>query len=178
MSARVLLVSSSPSLESRSSSVLGVVDAWLRERGHATDLLSLRTLPSEDLLLGRADAPAIRDTLARVEAADGLVISTPIYKAAYTGLLKVWLDVLPQFALTGKAVLPIATGGSLAHVLAIDYALRPVLSSMGPRHIAPGWFILDRLVDRAPDGATTIEPDTEAKLRAIVDAFRDTLPSR
>lgn len=158
--------------------MLGVVEGWLRERGHETDLLALRTLPSEDLLFGRADAPAIRDTIARVEAADGVVISTPIYKAAYTGLLKVWLDLLPQFALTGKAVLPVATGGSLAHVLAIDYALRPVLSSMGPRHIAPGWFILDRLVDRAPDGKTTIEADTESKLRAVVDAFSDALPPR
>jgi FMN reductase len=175
MAARILLVSSSPSIESRSASVLAVVDGWLRARGHATDLLALRTLPADDLLFGRAEAPAIRDTLARVEAADGIVISTPIYKAAYTGLLKVWLDVLPQFALTGKAVLPLATGGSLAHVLAIDYALRPVLSSMGPRHIAPGWFILDRMVDRGTDGATTIDADTESKLRAIVDAFSDAL---
>jgi FMN reductase len=176
MAARILLVASSPALESRSSSVLTVVEGWLRARGHETDLLALRTLPADDLLLGRSDATAIRDTLARVEAANGLVIATPIYKAAYTGLLKTWLDVLPQFALTGKAVLPLATGGSLAHVLAIDYALRPVLSSMGPRHIAPGWFILDRMVDRGADGTTTIEADTESKLRAIVDAFSDTLP--
>lgn len=36
-------------------------------------------------------------------------------------------------ALAGKTVLPLATGGTTAHVLAIDYALRPVLSSMVPR---------------------------------------------
>ncbi|MFF8941890.1 FAD-binding protein [Streptomyces sp. NPDC014864] len=45
---------------------------------------------------------------------------------------------------TVKTVLPLATGGTTAHVLAIAYALRPVLASMGPAHITPGWFVLDR----------------------------------
>ncbi len=57
-----------------------------------------------------------------------MVIGTPVYKAAYSGLLKSLLDLLPQYALAGKTVLPLATGGSTAHVLAIDYALRPVLA--------------------------------------------------
>lgn len=42
-------------------------------------------------------------------------------------MLKVFLDLLPQFALQGKLVLPMATGGSPNHMLALDYALRPVL---------------------------------------------------
>jgi FMN reductase len=45
--------------------------------------------------------------------------------------LKVFLDLLPQFALAGKAILPIATGGSVAHLPALDYGLGPVLQSMG-----------------------------------------------
>jgi FMN reductase len=49
-----------------------------------------------------------------------------VYKAAYSGLLKTLLDLLPQCALAGKVVLPVVTCGSPAHVLAIDYALRPL----------------------------------------------------
>jgi pyruvate-ferredoxin/flavodoxin oxidoreductase len=45
-----------------------------------------------------------------------------------------FLDLLPQLGLTGKAVLPLAVGGSIAHVLAIDYGLRPVLCSMAAEH--------------------------------------------
>ena len=57
-----------------------------------------------------------------------VIVATPIYKAAYSGLLKVFLDLLPAEALRGKTVLPLASGGSVAHLLALDYALKPVLS--------------------------------------------------
>ena len=36
---------------------------------------------------------------------------------------------LPE-ALSHKVVLPIATGGSIAHMLAVDYALKPVLAAL------------------------------------------------
>ncbi|WP_372430482.1 NAD(P)H-dependent oxidoreductase [Janibacter melonis] len=52
-------------------------------------------------------------------------------------MLKTFLDLLPQDALRGKVVLPVATGGSPAHVLSVDYALRPVLASLAPSAITP-----------------------------------------
>jgi FMN reductase len=99
-----------------------------------------------------------------------VVIATPIYKAAYSGALKAFLDLLPQFGLTGKVVLPLATGGSLAHVLAIDYALRPVLSSLNPLHVVTGLFVLDKLLERTDDGLV-IEPDLSKRLDLIVADF-------
>ena len=45
-------------------------------------------------------------------------MATPIYKASYSGVLKAFLDLLPQFAFGGKVVLPLLTGGTAAHVLA------------------------------------------------------------
>lgn len=50
-----------------------------------------------------------------------MIIATPIYKAAYTGVLKVFLDLLPTNALAGKIILPIGTGATPAHLLALDY---------------------------------------------------------
>jgi FMN reductase len=173
---RVLLVSASPSAESRSASLLDIVAPWLEHAGATVERLHLRTLPAGDLIAARADAAGIAPSLESLAQADGVVLSTPIYKAAYSGLLKVWLDLLPQFALTGKSVLPIATGGSLAHVLALDYALRPVLSSLGPRHIAAGWFVLDKLITRDDKGVTTLDADTTSKLHGAVESFLDLLP--
>lgn len=106
--------------------------------------------------------------------ADGIVIGTPIYKAAYSGLLKLLLDLLPQDAFAGKTVLPIATGGSLAHVLAVDYALRPVLSSMGAVHVVPGWFVLDSDIV-VSDGGVSVSPDAAAALTRVVGQFSDAL---
>jgi FMN reductase len=104
------------------------------------------------------------------------VIGTPIYKAAYSGLLKALLDLLPQFALAGKSVLPLATGGSLAHVLAIDYALRPVLTSLGARHVAQGYFVLESAITLGRGGAVTLDPPTERALFEVVDGLAAALP--
>jgi FMN reductase len=129
-----------------SQHVLGL----LRSEDLETRFLAVRDLPAEALLRGNTSEPQIADALAAVEQASGIVFATPIFKAAYSGLLKCMLDILPQFALAGKAILPIATGGSVAHVLALDYGLRPVLQSMGARGLGSrresvagrrwGWF--------------------------------------
>jgi len=47
-------------------------------------------------------------------------------------LLKALLDLLPQHALAGKVVCPLVTGGTPAHMLALEDALRPVLALMEP----------------------------------------------
>jgi FMN reductase len=67
-------------------------------------------------------------------------------------VLKVFLDLLPQTALRNKVVLPIATGGSPHHMLALDYALRPVLQSLSARHILPGVYATDSQVTLLPEG--------------------------
>jgi FMN reductase len=78
-----------------------------------------------------------------VARADVVLVATPIYKAAYSGLLKTFLDLLPADALRDKAVLPLATGGSHAHLLALDYALKPVLGALGARHLLDSVFAAD-----------------------------------
>ncbi len=60
-------------------------------------------------------------------------------------------------------------------MLAVDYALRPVLSSMGADHITRGWFVLDRHITAREDGTTVLERETDVLLRPVVDAFAGTL---
>ncbi|GAA1071329.1 MULTISPECIES: NADPH-dependent FMN reductase [Kitasatospora] len=169
--ATVLSVSGSPSPTSRTTRLLRHVDTLLTAHGHEVVPFEVRSLPAEALLSADTSDPAIARALELFAEADGIVIGTPVYKAAYSGLLKTLLDVLPQYALRGKAVLPLATGGSPAHVLAVDYALRPVLSSMGAGHITQGWFVLDRHVTTREDGTTALEPETELQLTPVVDTF-------
>lgn len=171
--ATLLAVTASPSPTSRTAAVAEHVAAQLRGHGHAVDTVHLRTLPAAALLAADRRDPEIAAVNAALAAADGIIVATPIYKAAYSGLLKVWLDQLAQDALTGKAVLPLATGGSLAHVLAIDYGLRPVLASMGARHIVPGWFLLDQWVRVGED--QLLSDGAADGLERCLDAFRDSL---
>ena len=100
-----------------------------------------------------------------------------MYKAAYTGLLKAFLDLLPQYALARRTVLPLVTGGTPAHLLAVDYALRPVLASMGA-HVGQGYFLLDQLIGAGPGGDTRLAPEAERPLLSILDAFSESLAFR
>ncbi|MFD5631017.1 NADPH-dependent FMN reductase [Streptomyces sp. NPDC127072] len=173
--AAILSVSGSPSATSRTARLVRHLDDRLRRQGHDVTPLDVRTLPPEALLGADFRHPAIVEATALFEQADGVVIGTPVYKAAYSGLLKSLLDLLPQYALTGKTVLPLATGGSTAHVLAIDYALRPVLSSMGAAHIVPGWFTLDKDLTVADNGTLTVAPAAAEALAQVTDRFSTAL---
>ncbi|POG43487.1 FMN reductase (NADPH) [Streptomyces sp. ZL-24] len=174
----VLSVSGSPSATSRTARLLLHLDDRLRDQGHDVVSLDVRTLPADALLGADFAHPAIVEATALFERVDGVVIGTPIYKAAYSGLLKSLLDLLPQYALSGKTVLPLATGGSMAHVLAIDYALRPVLTSMGAAHVVPGWFTLDKDITVRPDGTVALAPAAAAAVGEAVYRFSAVLGER
>ena len=172
----VLAISGSPSGRSRTAALAAGALDRLAARGFAPRHLAVRDLPAVELLSGKTTHAAIRRALEEIEAADGLIVATPIYKASYTGILKALLDVLPQAGLAGKTVLPLATGGTLAHLLAVDYALRPVLTALGARHVAPGAFLLDSAFAGDPAAPRyTLAPDAELRLDAAVGQFADAL---
>lgn len=173
----LLALSGSPSPRSRTALVVDYAVDRLSATGFDAQHLRIRDLPAEELLHGRAEAPAIRSAADAVALADGLIIATPVYKAAYTGVLKSFLDLLPQSGLAGKTVLPLVTGGTTAHVLAIDYALRPVLSALGARHVVSGCFLLDSTIDRRPDDSAALTPATELRLFEGIDEFIQALPA-
>jgi FMN reductase len=166
-----LIINGSPSSSSRTLRLAQALGARLGEHGIDSSLLDLRALPAEALLHAHVDAPAIVQSLQQLANARGVVIVTPVYKAAYSGMLKAFLDLLPQFGLRDKVVLPLAMGGTLAHVLSIVYALRPVLHSLDPLHIVTGLFLLDKQVLVQDDGGFTLDADLSNKLDAVTQAY-------
>ncbi len=165
----VLLIAGSPSEHSRSAALLDAVSLRLARRGGLqVERLNIRELPAQALLLAEWGHPEIVKALAQVQRARAIVVATPVYKAAYSGVLKVFLDLLPQTALKEKTVLPLATGGSPHHMLALDYALRPVLQSLSARHILPGVYATDAQIPRSPEGAYAPAADISVRLDEAV----------
>jgi FMN reductase len=123
-------ISGSPSARSKSRTLLERALVALAERGATTTLIDLANLPA-DALLGRRRAPEVDEALATVGAATIVVASTPVYRATYSGLLKVFFDLLPLNGLVDKTAIAIATGGSAAHQLVVDHGLRPLFASVG-----------------------------------------------
>lgn len=87
--------------------------------------------------------PVVAGLVEEVGAADLVVVASPTYKAAYTGLLKLFLD---RFAggtgLSGLAV-PMMLGGSPAHSLAPETTLRPVLTEIGATVPGRALYVVD-----------------------------------
>ena len=177
----VLLIAGSPSEHSRSSALLDRVESRLQLSGVAVDRLRIRDLSPQALLLGDASHPTLARAVSQVAHARAIVVATPVYKAAYSGVLKVFLDLLPQSAFRNKLVLPIATGGSPNHMLALDYALRPVLQSLGPRYIFPGIFATDAQVVLFPQDSHQLQGDIADRLdesvrTLITEVWKDVPP--
>lgn len=168
--ASVVTITGSPSHPSRTAALVLHVADQLRARGFELASINVRDLPAHALLTAQLTDPVIAAAIADIARADAVVVATPIYKASYSGALKAFLDLLPQFALAGKVVLPLATGGTIAHVLALDYALRPVLVSLGAQHIVNGLFILDKTLT-VSDAGVALDPEVAPRLAAIVDDF-------
>ena len=169
--AYVLAIAGSPSHPSRTYSLLEYATHQLQQQGVETDILSVRDIPAEDLAYGRYDSSALEQPKALIEKADGLIIATPIYKASYTGVLKAFLDLLPQKALAGKVVLPLATGGTIAHYLSIDHALKPVLSELGVRHFGSTVYAIDKQIQRQEDGTIQLDDEVEQRLHSALQEF-------
>jgi FMN reductase len=168
---RVAVLSGSPAPDSRTWSLTTAVGRRLEAEAADVRLIDLRALPPADLLYGPGERGAVRAALDAVAWAHGVVVATPVHHAAYSGMLKAFLDLLPQAGLAGKVALPLAVGGSTAHVLTIDYALRPVLVSLGAAHVTRGQFLLCTEIERAADGTSRLEWEAERRLDGVVREF-------
>ncbi len=151
--ASIVTIGGSPSAVSRTNTLLDHLQRQLEADNHTVTAVRVRDLDASALLQGRADADSIQTALAAVSAANAVIIATPVYKAAYTGVLKVFLDVLPQNSFAGKVVLPIVGGGWANHALVLDYALKPVLAALGASVILPGAFLIDSEFVKHEDGS-------------------------
>lgn len=169
---KVTSILGSPSLRSRSGALLQRAQQRLLPHATTVDSITVRDLPAQALLHAEFADAAIQDALRKVFEAQVILVATPIYKAAYSGLLKSFLDLLPQDGLRDKTVLPLATGGSAAHLLALDYALKPVLSALGARDILDAVYASDTQIPTV-DGEYRVDADIDARvdgsLRGVIE---------
>jgi len=164
----ILLLGGSPQSPSSTSRLLQHIGQQLALHGHEVARLDVRDLPAAALLQADYADQAIAGAVRAVAEADAIVIATPVYKAAYTGLLKAFLDLLPQDGLRGKLVLPLATGGGHAHTLALDYALRPVLHALDARQVFASIYANSQQLNWHEERGLTLDAPIELRVQAGV----------
>ncbi|WP_232718920.1 FMN reductase [Gordonia metallireducens] len=145
-----------------------------REVAVEVDVIDLRGLAVD---LGRAMTVGFASGQARaaldaVESAAALIVASPVFNASYSGLFKMFFDLVDVDAMVGKPVLVAAAGGSPRHSMVLDHALRPLFSYLRTVVVPTGVYAasedwagaesaggLSRRIDRAANElAGLVEP--------------------
>ncbi|EJK2116286.1 FMN reductase (NADPH) [Vibrio navarrensis] len=137
---KILLIGGSTTLGSKSENLLDYVEQKLINYGGEIKRYRPQSFNASELVSYDFSSPDIISFQLSVKESDIIFISTPVYQASYSGALKLLLDLIPQNGLSNKVVIPLASGGSNAHLLMLDYALKPVLSNLGASHLLPSIF--------------------------------------
>src|SRR5690606_10934597 len=92
----IVIISGSPNAASRSDRVLGYIGGLLEDKGFTVTHLSVRDIPAEALFTADFSHPSVTDAAAGIRDAKGVIVGSPVYKASYSGVLKAFIDLLPQ----------------------------------------------------------------------------------
>ena len=142
-------------------------------RDHAADL-------ANNLLTG-FPSPPLQVAIDRVTEADGLIVASPIFNASYSGLFKMFFDVIEHGSLDARPVLLAATGGTARHSLALEHALRPLFSYLGADTVRTAVYAASEDWGRAgvpADGTLVQRIDRAASELSRAVAAREPAPRR
>lgn len=127
-------VSGSLSRPSRTSVLVSaVLDAVASQRDANIRLFDLYDLSEGFFGGGYYDKlpESHQQVIDEIEAADLLVVGTPVYRGSYSGAFKHLFDLVRYDRLKGKPVILTATGGTPLHGLMTEHQLRPLFGFFG-----------------------------------------------
>lgn len=93
---------------------------------------------------------AVNDVLQRIAECNLLIVASPVYKATYTGMLKMLLDRIPMEGLAGHVAIPVMVAAAPIHVLAVETHFRPVLIELGACCPTRGLVVLESKLGELP----------------------------
>jgi FMN reductase len=123
-------------------------------------VLDLRELANEvtTALVSQLTGPKLQKAIEALGTADGIVVSTPVYKAGPSGLFTSFFQVLDNDLLIAKPVVLAATAGTARHALVVDEQLRSLFAYMRTASVPTSLFAatedwgdpaLNKRIDRA-----------------------------
>lgn len=163
---QIVILSGSPLEDSRTDYVLKYLGRILSEKDVKIRHISVRDVPAEDLVLCNFNSPIIQNIADTIKESDGVIVGSPVYKAAYAGVLKSLIDLMPQDILEGKPVLPLMTGGTKSHLLALEYTLKPLLATL-KGHTLKGIYLVDSEISREHEQPVLDLPTHERMLKQV-----------
>jgi FMN reductase len=130
--------------------------------GHAVtrSIIDLREIAADisTALVSQLITPRVRAAIDALAGADGIIASTPVYKAGPSGLFTSFFDILDDDLIIARPVVLAATAGTARHALTVDAQMRPMFAYLRALVIPTSLFAapedwsdpaLNKRVDRA-----------------------------
>jgi FMN reductase len=128
-----------------------------------------------DNLLTGFPSGALADAVALVRDADAVIAVSPIFDASYSGLFKMFFDVLDEGTLEGIPVLLAATAGTARHSLALEFAMRPLFAYLRADVVPTAVFAASEDFGSSND---PLSARVDRAARELADAVRRTPRTR
>lgn len=155
---RIVGVSGSLSVPSRTTELVAAVAREFAQPLEASvEIIELGSLVGALAGTNRGElgAEAIA-ALSAVENADVIVVGSPAYRAAYTGIFKHFFDFVGQYALVDKPIVLTATGGSDRHALLVEHQMRPLFGFFQALTLPLGIFATEGDFEKQADNGYAI----------------------
>ena len=134
--------------------------ATIAKRPVTTQVIELRELASEitNALVSNHFGPKLQKAITALQHADGIIASTPVYKAGASGLFTSFFQILDNDLLIAKPVVLAATAGTARHALVVDDQMRGLFAYLRTIVVPTSLFAatedwtdagLNRRIDRA-----------------------------
>ena len=109
-----------------------------------------------------------------------MIVGTPVYKGAYTGLFKHLIDFIDPGRLAGKPVALTATGGGLRHALMVEHTLRPLFGFFATLTVPTAVYASEADFTASSDGVGHIVTDAGilGRLAGAAEELSRLIPKR
>lgn len=169
MSVTVLSIVGNPKTASKTAQVADAVAARIAAAvGGTTATLELAPIAQDLTGWGAESVTAAKQQLFD---ANVLVFASPVYKATYTGLMKLMLDQIGAGELSRHVAVPVMVGGGPTHTLAVEESLRPVLVELGASCPSAGLYVIDSTLDTLDAQIDTWAEVAMTAIEAVTNAF-------
>jgi len=124
------------------------------------NVIELREISADisTALVSQLIVPRLQTAITALGEADGIIASTPVYKAGPSGLFTSFFDVLDDDLIIAKPVVLAATAGTARHALVVDAQMRSMFAYLRAMTIPTSLFAapedwsdpaLNKRIDRA-----------------------------
>lgn len=94
---------------------------------------------------------SLAELLEEVRAADAIITVSPVFNVSYSGVFKMFWDIVQEGDIAGTPLLMGATGGSHRHLLMLDYAMRPLFTYLRADVIPTGVYATSEDISGRPE---------------------------